>query len=83
MNDGDLIKLICRLLEQRRRDTVRVTNVKGHADEEMVRVGQVRDSDKLGNDAADEAADFGRGRIDPAVFDAPRNLSVGSGIPFF
>ena len=31
--------------------------------------------DKLGNDAADEAADFGRRRVSPAVIDARRNLS--------
>ena len=34
--DGDLILLIDRILEQRGRDTVRVTKVKGHADEEVV-----------------------------------------------
>ena len=41
----------------------------------MVRVGQVRELDKLGNDAADEAADIGRQRVDHAVIDACRNLS--------
>ena len=30
---------------------------------------------KLGNDAADEGADFERGRASPAVIDARRNLS--------
>ena len=30
---------------------------------------------KLGNDAANEAADFGRRRVSPAVIDARRNLS--------
>ena len=75
LNDGDLIMLIGRVLEQSERDTVRVTKVKGHADAEMVRVGQVRELDKLGNDAADAAADFGRRRVDPAVFDARRHLT--------
>ena len=42
LNDGDLLVLIDRVLEQ----------VKGHADE-MVRVGQVRELDKLGHAAAD------------------------------
>ena len=56
-------------------DAVRVTKVKGHADAETVQVGQVRELDKLGNDAADEAADFGRRRVDHAVIDARRNLS--------
>ena len=39
-------------------------------------LGQVRELDKLGNDAADDAADFGRRMVDPAVIDARRNLSV-------
>ena len=29
----------------------------------MVRCGQVREVDRLGNNAADEAADFGRRRV--------------------
>ena len=37
--------------------------------------GQVRREDKVGNDAADEAADFGRRRVSNAVIDARRNLS--------
>ena len=41
----------------------------------LVLHGQVRREDKLGNDAADEAADFGRRRVSPAVIDARRNLS--------
>ena len=45
LNDGDLILLIDRMLEMRSRDTVRVTKVKGYADVEMVRVGQVRELD--------------------------------------
>ena len=49
--------------------------VKGHADEDMVLHGRVRDEDKLGNDAAVEAADFGRRRVGPAIIDARRNLS--------
>ena len=48
---------------------------KGHADDAMVLRGQVRQVDRLGNDAADEAADFGRRRVSPAVNDARRNLS--------
>ena len=55
--------------------TVRISKVKGHADDAMVLHGQVRQEDKLGNDAADEAADFGRRRVNPAVIDARRNLS--------
>ena len=55
--------------------TVRVTKVKGHADEDMVFRGRVRELDRLGNNAADEAADFGRRRVGPAIIDARRNLS--------
>ena len=76
VDDGDLLLLIDRLLHLRGRDTVRISKVKGHADENMVLHGQVRREDRLGNDAADEAADFGRRRVSPAVIDARRNLSV-------
>ena len=41
----------------------------------MVVHGQVRREDNIGNDAADEAADFGRRRVSPAVIGARRNLS--------
>ena len=41
----------------------------------MVLDGRVRGVDRLGNDAADEAADFGRRRVSLAVIDARRNLS--------
>ena len=74
VNDGDLLLLIHRMLRRRGLDTVYISKVKGHADG-MVLHGQVRREDKLGNDAADEAADFGRRRVSPAVIDARRNLS--------
>ena len=74
-NDGDLLLLIDRMIRRRGPDTVRISKVKGHADEVMVRAGQVRDTDRLGNNAADEAADFGRRRVNHAVIDARRNLS--------
>ena len=75
VTDGDLLLLIDRMLRSRGLDTVRISKVKGHADDGMVLHGQVRREDKLGNDAADEAADFGRRRVSPAVIDARRNLS--------
>ena len=75
VNDGDLLLLIDRILQQRGLDTVCISKVKGHADDGMVFHGQVRREDKLGNDAADEAADIGRRRVCPAVIDARRNLS--------
>ena len=71
LNDGDLIMLVGRILKQRSKDTVRVTEVEEHADE---LVGQVRELDRLGSNAA-EAADFGRRWVDHAVVDARRNLS--------
>ena len=75
VNDVDLLLLIEHMLHRRGLDTVRISKVKGHADDGMVLHGQVRRDDRLGNDAADEAADFGRRRVSPAVIDARRNLS--------
>ena len=63
------------MLHLRGLDTVRITKVKGHSDREMVLDGQVRVDDRLGDGAADEAADFGRRRVGNAVIDARRNLS--------
>ena len=79
VNDGDLLLLIERMLHRRGLDTVRFSKVKGHADEDMVLHGRVHGKDKLGNDAADEAADLGRRRVSPAVIDARRNLSGACG----
>ena len=73
VKDGDLLVLIERMLHLRGLDTVRITKVKGHADEGMVLDG--REVDRIGNDAADEAADFGRRRVGHLVIDARRNLS--------
>ena len=75
VKDGDLLLLVDRMLRLRGLDSVRVTKVKGHADESMVLDGLVRESDRFGNSAADDAADFGRGRVSNAVIDARRNLS--------
>ena len=75
VTDDDFLQLIDRMLHLRGCDTVRVTKVKCDADDGMVLDGRVRELDKFGNDAADEAADFGRGRVGPAVTDARRNLS--------
>ena len=72
--DGDLLCLIHRMLLLRGLDTVKVTKVKGHASEDMVVDGRVRDLDRLVNRAAGEAADFGRRRVPVRVTDARRNL---------
>ena len=73
--DRDLLFLIGRMLRIRGLDSVRISKVKGHADEAMVRIGIVRGLDKLGNDGAGEVADFGRRRVSWWVIDARRNLS--------
>ena len=70
LKDGDLLLLIDRMLRLRGLNTVRMSKVKGHADEAMVLHGQVREVDRLGNNAADDAADFGRRRVGNAVIDA-------------
>ena len=75
VKDGDLLLLLQRMLHLGGLDKVRLSKVNGHADEGMVLDGRARDIDRLGNDAADEAADFGRRRVGNAVIDARRNLS--------
>ena len=75
VKDGDLLLFIERMLHLRGLDTVRISNVKGHADESMVLDGRVREVDRLGKNAADEVADFGRRTVGNAVIDARRNLS--------
>ena len=77
VHHGDLLLLIEKMLHLRGLDTVRIAKVKGHADEGMVLDGRDREVDRLGNDAADEAADFSRRRVGNAVIDARRNLSGG------
>ena len=51
VHDGDLFSLLQRMLHLRSLDTVRITKVKGHADEGMVLDVRVREDDKLGNAA--------------------------------
>ena len=43
VNDGDLLLLIQRMLRLKGLNTIRVTEVKGHADEGMVLDGRVRE----------------------------------------
>ena len=75
VKDGDLLLLIDRMLRLRGLDTVPFSEVKGHADQEMVLDGRVRELDRLSYNTADEAADFGRRRVGNAAMDARRNLS--------
>ena len=72
--NGDLLFLVHHMLLLRGLDMVKVTNVKGHASENMVVGVRVRDLDRLGNRAADEAADFGRKRVPVHVNDARGNF---------
>ena len=74
-DDGDLIGLIRKMLCSRGEGTVCISKVKGHAEEELVRRGQVRELHRDGNKRTDEAADFARRRVCPDVIDARRNLS--------
>ena len=70
--DGDLLALIEKILAEQGPDSAQISKVKGHADESMVRDGRVRMLDKIGNDLADPAADFGRRRVPPAISDSMR-----------
>ena len=60
IKDGDLVALVQYMIRTRGRDTVRVTKVKGHANDNEVRHGHVRLLDQQGNVEADIAADLGR-----------------------
>ena len=44
--------------------------LRGHADEGLVAVGQVREVDRIGNNEADAAADMGRRRVHDSITDA-------------
>ena len=72
VKDGDLLQLVADVLHVRGRHTVRVCKVKGHATEDMVAQGMVRRADLIGNNRADEAADFGRRRQSDRVSKARR-----------
>ena len=76
LQDGDLLLLIERMLHIRGLSAVRICEVKGHADEALVRAGTVRDLDRLGKNGADEAADFGRRRVPWWVIDARAKFLV-------
>ena len=53
--------------------------MKGHADEDMILDGRVQEQETVGNDAVDEAADFGRRRVGRAVIDSRRSCSCVCG----
>ena len=62
------------MIRTRGRDTVRVTKVKGHANDDDVQHGHVRLLDRLGNVEADIAADLGRRHQTELLIDAGRRL---------
>ena len=70
--DGDLLTVIERAILQSSVQSLRISEVKGHAYDDMVAVGRVRFEDEVGNDFADRAADFGRRRVSDLVMDVRR-----------
>ena len=74
VKDGDLIALVQYMIRTRGRETVRVTKVKGHADDVDVRQGRVRLLDQQENVEADIAADLGRRHQSEMLIDARRRL---------
>ena len=69
---GILLQYLADILHLRSRSTVRICKVKGHATDDMVARRRVRWEDMLGNNLADEAADFGRRRQSDSVSSARR-----------
>ena len=74
VKDGDLIALARYMIRTRGRETVRVTKVKGHAEDVDVQQGRVRLLDKQGIAEADHAADLGRRHQSEILIDARRRL---------
>ena len=69
-----LIALVQYMITTRGRETVRVTKVKGHAEDVDVQQGRVRLLDQQGNSEADTAADLGRRHQSEVLIDARRRL---------
>ena len=69
-----MIALAQNMIRTRGRDKVRVTTVKGHAEDVDVQQGRVRLEDQEGNAEADTAADFGRCHQSEVLIDAGRRL---------
>ena len=78
IKDGHLLATIRIVLGYRGLDPVRVSKVKGHADQFLVADGSVQQDDIVGNDGADTDADPGKLRQNDAVINARRApLQVG------
>ena len=72
VKDGDLIALVQYMIRTRGWETVRVTKVKGHAEDVVVQQGRVRLIDQQGNAEADTAADLSRRHQSEVLIDARR-----------
>ena len=70
VKDGDLVALVQYMIRNWGQETVRVTKVKGHAEDFDVQLGRVRLEDQLGNAEADAAADSGRRHQSEVLIDA-------------
>ena len=62
------------MIAERGPNSTLVSNAHGHADMAMVLDRRVRLLDKIGNDMADRAADFGRRRVRPNIIDHKRQV---------
>ena len=71
---GNLVALAQYMIRTRGRETVRVTEVKGHATDADVDQGRVRLEDQLGIAEADTAADPGGRHQSELLIDARRSL---------
>ena len=67
-----MVALVQYMIRTRGRETVRVTKVKGHAEDSDVQHGRLED--QLGNAEADTAADLGRRHQSEVLTDAWRRL---------
>ena len=75
VKDGDLIALVLQyVIRTRGRETVRVTKVRGHAEDVDVQQGRVRLMDQQRNSEADTAAALGRRHQSEILLDARRRL---------
>ena len=74
VKNGDLVALVQKMIRSRGRETVRITKVKGHAEDADVHPRRVRLEDQLGNAEADAAADSGRRHQSELIMDAGRIL---------
>ena len=74
VKDGDLDALVHYMIRTRGRETLRVTKVKGHAEDSGVQHGRVRLEDRLGDAEADAAADLGSRHQSEILIDAGRWL---------